>query len=291
MKINYLKSNLFLAFIVSGFVFISCEDTNSLDEQADLLTEDEAITMVESDDISDEVDNIVDDYLSEDFDVASKDEASKNDEAEGKGGRPDCAIKTIVIDGSSKIVTLDFGEGCELPNGNILAGQIIMSYLFDKDAKTTSVTQSFKNFSVNDVTIDGENTIVRTKENENGNPQSVKTMNVTHTWADGETSIKKGTKTREFILGSDTRTWGDNVYLISGGWSNTFKSGTTYSSTITNSLRREMACRFIVSGTVDVVKSKRLGAIDFGDGACDNGATFIDADGVVTEIVLRKRMK
>jgi len=289
MKMYNFKFKLLLVFIVSSFVFTSCEDSNSIDEPQALLTEDQTVALVESDDISDEVDNIVDNFLNEEFTVAGKYEASKSDNS-NIGGRPECATKTIVIEGASKTVSLDFGEGCELPNEHILAGKITMNFLFDKESKTTTVTQTFDGFMFNSIAVEGENTIVRTKENENGNPQSVKSINVTLTWPDGETAIKIGTKTREFIKGYDTKTWGDNVFLISGNWAHTFKDGTVFTSKITNSLRREMACRFIVSGTIEIVRANRTGTLDFGDGACDNIATFTNSEGVVTEITLRKRI-
>lgn len=289
MKMYNLKLKLFLVLIVSSFVFISCEDANSIEDSAVSLTEDQTIALIESEDISDEVDNIVDDFLNEDFNLMSKNEVLKDEEA-NKGGRPECAIKTVVIDGSSKTVTFDFGDACTLPNGHVISGKIIMNFVFDLNAKTTTVTQIFEDFTFNEISMVGENTIVRTRENENGNPQSVKSINVALTWPDGETATKTGTKTREFIEGFDTKTWGDNVYLISGGWEVTFKDGTIFSSTIINSLRREMACRFIVSGTVDIVKAEKVGTLDFGDGTCDNIATFTNTEGVVTEIVLRKRM-
>jgi len=290
MKLQSLKLNLIITLLIASMSFIACEEANSIDETTAAITEDQTIALVESDDISDEVDNIVDDFLSEEFAVANKNETSKI-ELNSTGGRPECVTKTIVLAGASKTVTLDFGDGCTMPNEHILTGKIIMSFMFDKASKTTTITQSFEGFTFNSIAVTGENTIVRTKENENGNPQSVKTINVTLTWPDGETATKTGTKTREFIEGYDTKTWGDNVFLISGNWNCTFKNGTVFSSNITTNLRREMACRFLVSGTIDIVKAKRVGTIDFGDGTCDNIATFTDSEGNIKEITLKHRLK
>ena len=214
--------------------------------------------------------------------------ASKNEGDRGNG-RPDCVVKTVEMDGTTRTVTFDFGEGCEFPNGHIIAGKIIISHEYDVDAMTMTVTQTYEGFTFNDVTVEGQNTIVRTKENENGNPQSVKTMNVTMTWLDGETASRVGTKTREWIEGYDTREWGDNVFEITGSWTTTFKDGTVVSATIITPLRREMACRFIVSGVVELTKNDVTGMLDYGDGTCDNVAVYTDADGVETEITLRKR--
>jgi hypothetical protein len=289
MKMYNFKFKLLLVFLITSFVFISCEDSSAIDDSFKAITEDQTIILIESEDISDEVDNIVDDFLNEEFNLTSKYEASKSDHS-NMGGRPECVAKTIFINGSSKLITLDFGEGCELPNGHVLTGKIILNFLFNKESKTTTVTQTFDGFMFNSIVVEGEHTIVRTKENEKGNPQSVKTINITLTWPDGESVVKMGNKIREFIEGYDTKTWGDNVFLISGNWAHTFKDGIVYTSKITNSLRREVACRFILSGTIEIVKANRTGTIDFGDGTCDNIATFTNSEGLVTEITLRKRI-
>jgi len=276
--------------MVSGLVFTSCEDSNSVDilEVPEAISEEETIALVESDDIADEVDNIVDDFLIEDLSLGNKTEASRED-GDKHGGMPDCVTKTIVLTNTTKMVTLDFGEGCELPNGHVLAGKIIMSYSFDLEMQIITIAQTFEDFSFNEVKVTGENTFVRIRENENGNPQSTKSINVTLTWPDGEFMSRVGEKTREWIEGYDTRTWGDNVYLITGNWTNTFKDGTIFSATITEPLRREMSCRYIVSGIVEFVKGDATGSLNFGDGTCDNLAIYTNAEGVETEIVLRRR--
>lgn len=276
--------------MVSGLVFTSCEDSNSVDilEVPEAISEEETIALVESDDIADEVDNIVDDFLIEDLSLGNKTEASRED-GDKHGGMPDCVTKTIVLTNTTKMVTLDFGEGCELPNGHVLAGKIIMSYSFDLEMQIITIAQTFEDFSFNEVKVTGENTFVRIRENEKGNPQSTKSINVTLTWPDGEFMSRVGEKTREWIEGYDTRTWGDNVYLITGNWTNTFKDGTIFSATITEPLRREMSCRYIVSGIVEFVKGDATGSLNFGDGTCDNLAIYTNAEGVETEIVLRRR--
>lgn len=290
-----MKKTIFklLTVIAIGVLFFtSCEDSGSEEiiTTADLITEDEAIALVESDDIADEIDNVVDDVLAEDFGLVSKDAASKSDAA-SKKGRPECLTKTIVLEGKSKTVTLDFGEGCELPNGHILSGKIVMSYIFDLDAKSITITKTFQDFFFNDVALDGENTILKTWKNSIGNTQSVKNINVTLTWPDGETAKRVGTRTREWLEGKDTKTWGDNVFSITGNVTTTFKNGTVFTSEIKEPLRREMACRFIVSGTKEISKGERQGILDYGDGSCDNTATFTNLDGEVKEITLRKRKK
>ncbi|MGV6845733.1 MAG: hypothetical protein ACWA42_06360 [Lutibacter sp.] len=281
MKTLNFKLMMFLAM---GSLFVtSCQKNDVVATEP--VSDTDAIAVVESDDLSDDISNVVDDYLMENEGMAAKSEADAK-----TSDFLTCVTRTIVITGDTKTVTLDFGDGCELPNGNILSGKIIMSYAIDTSAASFTVTYTFENFFYNDTSIEGENSLVRTRSNENGNPESTVTINMKVTWADGTYAERKGTKTREWIEGFDTRTWGDNVFEITGNWSATFKNGTTVSANITTPLRREMACRFIVSGVIELQKNDRSGVLDFGDGTCDNVATFTNDAGESKEITLRGRM-
>ncbi|WP_456378124.1 hypothetical protein [Lutibacter sp.] len=279
MKI--LNSKLVLFFVASSFLFASCENSDS--EAVDLseqISADEAIALVEADDVSDEVNNVIDDFFVE------MEVVGKSTDTEKTEGILPCLTKTIVITATTKTVTLDFGEGCELPNGNVLRGKIIMSYAIDTDVHFLTITHTYEDFYFNDISVKGENTIVRIRSNANGNPQSTITFNTTLTWPDGEFASRRGTKVREWIEGYDTRTFGDNVFLITGNWTATFKNGTVLSANVLEPLRREMACRFIVSGLLELQKNDNVGTLDFGDGSCDNVAIFTNEEGVETEIIL-----
>ena len=279
-----LNSKFLLILALCCFHFMSCTDNDSINTNDESLILDEAIALVEADDVSDEINNVIDDFFVE-YETSSR--------SEGKNPHSffSCATKTIVINGINKTVTLDFGDGCELPNGNVLSGKIRLSHTVDTDVKMRIVMYSFEDFYFNDLSITGGNKMVRVRENKNGNPQSTLTINITVTWPDLEFANRQGTKIREWIEGSETRTFGDNVFLISGNWTATFKNGTVFTAHIIEPLRREMACRFIVRGIVEFDKRNRVGTLNFGEGTCDNKALFTDSEGVETEIELRKRMR
>jgi len=283
MKISNLK--LLAVLFVSATLLISCNDNDEAVNVSEQISIDEAIAVAEADDVSDEVGNLLDDFF-----VATEG-LSKSTETEGKvyDFLP-CLTKTIVLTETTKTITLDFGEGCELPSGNMLSGKIIMSHAIDTDVHSLTITHTYENFYFNEISIEGGNSIVRVRENENGNPESTITFNTTLTWPDGVFASREGTKTREWIEGYDTRTFGDNVFLITGNWSATFKDGTVVSANVLEPLRREMACRFIVSGVLELEKGDRVGTLDFGDGSCDNVAILTNQDGEETEVTLRGRM-
>ncbi|WP_457609905.1 hypothetical protein [Lutibacter sp.] len=282
MKILNLKLLLFL--VVGSFLFTSCNNSENID-LSESISADETNIFVEADNISDEVNNVIDDFFVEES-LGARSEDNNPTDISSLG----CMTRTVVVEGTIKTVTLDFGDGCELPNGTVLSGKIILVHAVDTDVKSLIVTYTFENFYFNELNIEGENTVVRVRENENGNPQSTLTVNMKITWPDGEFASRRGTKVREWIEGYDTRTFGDNVFLITGNWTTTFKNGTILSATIIEPLRREMACRFIVSGVVELQKNNRNGSLNFGDGRCDNKAIFTNEEGEEFEVTLRGKM-
>lgn len=281
MKNKYVK---FIAVIAFGsFLLSSCNEGES-DMATAQISSQEAIDLVAVVDVSEDAESIVDDYLAFETGISAKSEI-----AEKTPQFLDCRVKTIVIEGKTKTVTIDFGDGCEMPNGNVLKGKIIITHQVDEASPSLTIKTSYENYYVNDLKVEGGSTIVRTKSNENGNPQSSIVFEKKVTWAEGEFKLETGNKVKEWVEGYNTRDWKDNVSLTTGNWSTTFKDGTVCSVTITEPLRREATCRFIVSGIVDLVKGERTGTINFGDGTCDEIAIFTNQLGEEKEIKLRSK--
>ena len=70
-----------------------------------------------------------------------------------------------------------------------------------------------------------------------------------------------------------TRNWADDVFVTSGNWS-VFRNGALKRSVvISKELRRERACRFLVSGTLEIEGAATY-SLDYGDGSCDDAATI-----------------
>ena len=199
---------------------------------------------------------------------------------------PECVTITITLQQNFKRIVIDFGtEGCEI-KGNILKGKIILSYEKNVEAKQILITKSLEDFYFNELRIEGSKTILRERSNDNGNPQFTKTTNIVITWPDGTEASRDGLRIREWIEGHGSGIQEDNVFLVTGHWISTFKNGNTHSYVVVEPLRREATCRFFVSGTVEITRPNVSGVLDFGDGTCDDLATFTTADGVVTEIEL-----
>ena len=81
----------------------------------------------------------------------------------------------------------------------------------------------------------------------------------------------------------------DDVFTITGSASGTNSKGNAFTILITKPFIRQLACRFIVSGTVQTTESTRkfTRVLDYGDEKCDALAT-ITINGVSKPITLRK---
>ena len=270
-----------IALVLFGLVLTSCNESDTIQEE--LITEEidlkAAETEAEIDKVSDESSAIIEEaYLLEEFPITKSNVTDRY--------LPDCVTITVVIVQNMKTVTLDFGEGCELRNGNFVSGKIIITYERDPEAASKMITYSFEDFYFNRKNVEGGGSILRERSNENSNPQSTKTFDVTVTWPDGLFASKVGVKVREMIEGQSTLAWGDNVFLITGNWTFTRRNGIVLSAKIIKELRRELACKFLVSGTIELSKNLDTAILDYGDGECDDLATVSINGGERREIHL-----
>lgn len=275
-----IKNNAYLLLMAFVLTFASCSDENTDTVSSEEIAAQEARLVVDAETATNELDAMVDV-------VYANDESNEFNRAEGlNNGLPGCVTITAVTTATSREVTVDFGEGCEMPNGKFIGGAFTMSYNNNKDEMTRTINVSFNNFSVDDVSITGTHTVVRVKQNSNGNPQSTFTTNITVAWADGTFAQFEGDRVREWVEGFGNGIWGDNVFLVTGSWTLTTREGLVYEANTTTPLRRESACRFIVSGVITVERDTLTATLDFGDGTCDNKGTLTQPNGEVREINL-----
>lgn len=188
-----------------------------------------------------------------------------------------CVSRTLVLEGNNINISLDYGNGCEGPHGNLLAGLIrIDIQLLSADEKL--ITHSFEEFSINDRAIEGAIIRNRIRSNQDGYPQVETSKDISIQWDENTIFNRVGQTTRIWGSGYDTRNWGDDVFLTTGNW-NISKNGVLKRSvTISKELRREMSCRFLVSGTMDIEGSEVSYSLDFGDGTCDNVAVVTSGE-------------
>lgn len=284
MKQSKFRIGILSLFLSLGFVFTNCQgDDENTFSDAPIAVEDAQI-VADADEVTEGITDLVDQLYMEDGMMGNR--------VEFTSFFPNCGTRTVKWDTAEiiKTVTIDFGDGCILPNENTVKGKIIITFNRNRDILTHTITVKYENFYFNTKKIEGTTSIERLASNINGNPQSTVKINIKITFADGLYIERTSTKVREMIAGKDTMgIWGDNVFLITGNWTTVFKNGSVHKGEIMTPLRREMACRFIVSGTIKVQRDDRSGIIDFGNGACDNIAIFTNDNRDIKEILLGKR--
>jgi len=283
MKKSLKKVNFTESLLMAMLVLVSCDKNDSPD-----ISEEGTITVAELK-VSDEADLIAEDVFNIGEEVYATDEITVTSKVNYISDfLPDCVTITTVITSTSKERTLDFGEGCELPNGNVLSGIIYLSYLKDMDLATKTLSMSLENFTFNGVAVEGSASVLRTRSNDSGNPQSDAEASFSGNWPDGTSANFTANRTREWIEGYGSGYWADNVFLISGKGTYTGKLGNVFMKETIVPLRRELSCRFIVSGILEITRNDATASLDFGDGSCDAKGILTYPNGDTEEIFLRR---
>lgn len=273
---NCVKTSVASLLIIVAMT--SCtNDTNSLDQE-----QNEYLEVAKSSEI-DRASESMDDIAIQIVETQQNNEQSRTP---GNFNLPDCVSISVVIEQNYREITVDFGtEGC-LINGNLYRGIMTLTYSRNPEIQEITITKTLTDFYFNALSIVGTKTILKELSNENGNPQFTKTVNITVVWPDGSTATRSGTKIREWIEGFNSGVWSDNVFEITGNWTTTFVNGNTHSYTVITPLRRETVCFYFVSGSIDVVRTNFSGVFDYGNGDCDNLATFTFANDTVVDVIL-----
>jgi len=273
-----MKTRILTLLIATVLIAVSC---NKDDNNAIPVTPKEATSERKIDAAIDDVSKIVEnEYL-------TQEEISGRNNTPVASTLPPCATVTTVLTDNTWTRTVDFGtDGCELENGNVVKGKIIVSFSNDFDSQTVVIDYTFEDFYHNGNLVQGNRTMTRVRENANGNPQITFEVDMTITFVDGGVFTRQGSIIREWTEGHDTPwMFFDDVRYTTGNWTTTFPSGGTRSGNITTPLKRVGTCYYTVSGVVELMRGSILSVLDYGDGDCNNQAT-ITTGGVTTVITI-----
>ncbi len=278
-------TKLILGLALVLMTFSCSKDDNSP------MTADEATVNTKIDMMNDDVSNIVEEQEANTYSNSASGRAADADVPSSLVS--DCAYITRVpafgtapTIGETVTKTIDFShfsaQGCTLANGNVLKGVITISFVYQPDATSHTITYSFINFYHNAIKFDGTKTFTRTivaaTASTLAHPRVTMNMDMTATFPNGNVYHRVGQRVREIIEGIATPSWTDNIYQITGSWTTTFPSGTQY-STITTPLHVKMSCvalnkPLIVSGIIEIVRNGNTATLDYGVGECDNIVIF-----------------
>ena len=276
---DIMKKLLMLA-IVSAFVFSSCNDedggvSDALVDQLDMDTE-AALEAAEED-------------------VSSIIEAGMADLLEGDGGRIerdrllDCA--TVTKDTINRVLTIDYGTGCEGPNGRVRKGQVIISYTDKRLIPGASRSVSLVDFYIDEVQIEGTRTVTNVSASLDDHPTFNSTLvGGKLTFEDETSATRDANHTRTWIRANNPL---EDESTVEGGASGVRRDGTSYVIEIIEPLVYKRDCRrgrvFIpVQGIKQITSGDNVAIIDFGDGTCDNEVT-ITINGETTTRTLNHR--
>ncbi len=188
----------------------------------------------------------------------------------------DCATVTLDTNVFPYKLTIDFGdENCLCLDGKYRRGQIIITFNGRYRHPGTIITHTLQDYFVNDKSIVGTKVVTNMGENDNGNLYfTIEISGIVQRPDDEGTFTYNSSREREWIQGSDTGNPWDDIYLLTGTASGTRPSGLSWEQEITSPLRLELACRFIVMGTIEIRPQDRpVRILDYGTGECDNIAT------------------
>lgn len=277
-------------------ITISCTKKDDVDTAT--ITADEATVNAKIDIASDDIARIVEEQLTANDGVLGRLSAA------APTSLPACAtVNRIPADNTSIAVgdlitkTIDFGiTDCVLSNGNKLRGKIIISFLYQPNAASHTVTYTFVDFYHNGRQFNGTKDFVRTMTvgttASPSHPIVVMNMDMVMTLPDGRTFTRIGTRTREIIAGyaNPDLNLNNNVYSVTGSWTTTYPNTTIQNSTITSPLIVKIACTPISSpiaqGVITFTRNTRVATLNYGNGSCDNTAIFT-LNGNSYTIVLR----
>ncbi len=185
------------------------------------------------------------------------------------------------VSGFPTTLTIDFGiAGCMGADGRYRRGKIEAQLTGKWRDSLTVVTVNPINYSVDGYKVEGSKRI-ENKGYLNGNlTYDVTVSNGKITLPDNTFFTWNSNIQYEWIEGENTTFLShglpgvlDDVYLIKGTYSGINRANLNYTSIITSPIRRELSCKWPVSGKLNITpQGLDTRIIDFGDGTCDNDA-------------------
>jgi hypothetical protein len=170
-----------------------------------------------------------------------------------------------------KTVTIDFGNGCLGRDGKYRKGKIVSIYTNPMTVPGAKVSTTFIRYFVDSFNIEGTHITENTStSNMQGWKITVINGKITNTntnrwrmWNSVKNILQiAGNGTPHFPL--------DDIYKITGNATGSNSGGHTWSSLIVEPLIKKFSCRWIVQGTVRLIKDGRPALLDYGNGVCDN---------------------
>jgi hypothetical protein len=276
-----LKFKSILVLTVLGLFIGSCTDS----EPTEPVNQEQEVTEVVQSSQMDQISASLEDFIIEIY------EDQENAEAKGvissRTSFPNCVTVTLVMEQNFRQLTVDFEEGGCVIRDHLYQGQIVLTYERNPQAQQVNLGYVLNDYYFDDIQVLGSNSILKELSNANGNPQFTHNVDLTVIWPNGLQASREGQIVNEWIEGFGSGVFTDNVFKYTGYWNASFVNGGTHSYEVILPLRKEVTCYHFVSGSIDVERTFFSGVLDYGEGTCDNLATFTFADGTVIDIIMQ----
>jgi hypothetical protein len=281
-----MKTKIFMMIAVASMLsLLACNKDSSLIDQASLdLADDDAVSDAVYEDVFNTADNatIILDQMVKGGDTKS--ELVVTDSC------PTITVTRPTAAAWPKIVTVDYGKGCDGFYESSRSGKIIIEVTAPRNETGSKRTVTFNNYFFNLIKVEGTKVFENKGLNSNRNPVvSIILTDGKLTLPGGKTIERSFNHEREWTAGYLTRNIWDDECLVTGTATGKNINGVEYTNTIITALQWKRVCMFIVSGVVKIEKegSEPIG-LNYGTGDCD-------AKAVVTigteskEILLRNK--
>jgi len=266
--------------VISAAMFlgaVSCQTEEKVTELTNIEAEQEVI----AENLLAEIDALTDEAVDIQLDWLKSGNASENFLVD------DCPVVTYDRTSTPRKMVLDYGTGCVGRDDKTRSGKILITSTAFENLSVKR-EKTFDNFYVEGKKIEGKISKTVTFSREDRTRVAKVEEEITVTFEDNNSLIRKATLIREHFWGipavrmdDETKTWGEVITKRA--------SGVTITKTIeeTTPLLFKASCRQIVSGIATFTNGESNWTIDYGTGECDNTAT-ITRDGETKTVKIRK---
>ncbi len=200
---------------------------------------------------------------------------------------PPCATVSVDSDVFPKTVTVDYAAGCEGRMGLAKKGTLTI-YMTDTILNEgAEYTYTFENMIVGNREIEKTATLKNLGQNEDGHwVISYEMLSTTSFTKEDETFVivREFAGTKEWLAGFETPECNDDQFLRNGSGTITVNEELRFERTVID-LLIDRACKYPLSGVIEITRGDESMTIDFGTGDCDNIA-LVTKDGESEEIEL-----
>lgn len=223
------------------------------------------------------------DIIAQTFDGEASNNTTLNGKLSGTAAYFCDNVTTSLVDnGGTYTMTIDFGTGCNCLDGKTRSGKLVGVFSGKWNVAGSSVTITPQNYSITAASgvkyaISFSKTITYKGLNTNSHREYHHvTSNAVITNPTGDKIIWNSDQTIEWVDGQGNPDVSTYKYLVSGTANGTAMNGVSFNAHIATPLEFHNDCKYrIVAGKLEVTpvgSTTRL--IDYGNGVCDDKATL-----------------